>query len=164
MGDDILATSNEDGQLCLVPDGTAPNLGDIASAKVDEAASTAGVPGTLSTTGLDLGNYIVYAIDASDNISAASAVILVNDQTGIDFNKISSADVQLYPVNVKDILHIKSKIQVSSVIVYSLKGTQLININTPTESIDMSSLNEGIYVVRIKLVNNTIFTGKVSKK
>ena len=164
VGDDILATSNEDGQLCLVPDGTAPNLGDIASAKVDEAASTAGVPGTLSTTGLDLGNYIVYAIDASDNISAASAVILVNDQTGIDFNKISSADVQLYPVNVKDILHIKSKIQVSSVIVYSLKGTQLININTPTESIDMSSLNEGIYVVRIKLVNNTIFTGKVSKK
>ena len=87
----------------------------------------------------------------------------MNDQTGIDLNKVASGTVQLYPINVKDILHIKSKIQVSSVIVYSLQGTQLIHISTPTDVIDMSGLNEGIYIVSIKLSNNTIYNGKVSK-
>ncbi len=163
VGDDILATSNEGGILYLVPNGTAPNLGDIGSAKVAEVTAVAGVAGALSTTGLGLGEYIVYAVDSSDNLSAASAVILVNDQTGIDLNKVTSGTVQLYPVNVKDILHIKSKIQVSSAIVYSLQGTQLIHISTPTDIIDMSGLNEGIYIVSIKLSNNTIYNGKVTK-
>ncbi len=103
-------------------------------------------------------------IDASDNISVASAVIIVNDQTGIDLSKIASAEVELYPVNVQEILYIKSSIQVASAKVYSLLGTQLINIGTHTESIDMSGLSEGIYIVIIRLSNNTMFHSKVIKQ
>ncbi len=81
VGDDILATSNEDGQLYLVPDGTAANLGDIESAKVAEVAAVANVAAALWTLDLALGNYIVYAVDGSDNVSAASAAISVEDLT-----------------------------------------------------------------------------------
>ena len=162
VGDIISAISNENGIVYLVPDGTLANIGAIGSAKVDEDTATEYVAVSLSTDGT--GDYIVYAVDKSDNVSAASAVIVVNDLTGIDLNKVTSGEVQLYPVNVKDILHIKSRTSVSSAIVYTLQGTQVIMINTPTESIDMSGLNEGVYIVSIKLVNNTIFNGKVIKK
>ena len=150
--------------IYLVPDGTASTIGDITSAQVSQVASTANVASTLSTTGLAEGDYVVYAVDGSDNISGASPVITLTGATFIDLSKANSGQVQLYPVNVKDILHIRSNIQVFSLQVYSIQGVQMINISTPTDQIDMSALKAGVYIVNIKLVDNTIFSSKVTKR
>jgi hypothetical protein len=163
-GTNINATSNEDGMIYLVPDGTAPNIGDITSAQVSQIACTANVAAALATSGILEDDYVVYAVDGSDNISAASPVITVTWASSIDLNNANSDQVLLYPVNVVDILHIKSNIQVSSVIVYSLQGAQMISIKTPVDQIDMSSLNAGVYIVRLKLKDNSVFNGKVTKR
>jgi hypothetical protein len=163
-GADIMATSNEDGMIYLVPAGTAANLAAITSAQVAQATSAATVPTTLATTGLPEGDYVVYAVDESDNISAASATITVSWATYINLSSATSDMVQLYPANVKDILHIKSDIRVSSAIVYSLQGARMIQINTPTDQIDMSSLKSGVYIVSLKLQDNTVFNGKITKR
>jgi hypothetical protein len=163
-GDDILATSNEDGTIYLVPDGTASDLGAITTAQVSMIAATANVASTLVTTGIAQGDYVAYAVDGSDNISAPSPVISVSFATSIDPNNANSDQVQLYPSNVTDILYIKSKVEVSSALVYSLQGAQLINITTPTDRIDMSGLASGVYIVKVKLLDKTIYSGKVTKK
>ena len=164
IGTDILATSNEDGMLYLVPDGTAANIGDISSAQVAEVMVSAGVPGTLSTTGISAGDYVVYAVDGSDNISAASPVITVTAATYIDLNNTNTGGVQLYPVHVLDVLHIKSSTPVSSVAVYTLKGSRVIHMNKNTDQVNMSRLQAGVYIVRIILENNEVYNGKVTKR
>ena len=163
-GTDILATSNEDGMIYLVPDGKAATLVAITSAQVSQVASTAGVASSLSTTGLAQGDYVIYAVDGSENISVASSIITVTWTTFIDPSNANSDQVQLYPTNVKDILYVKSNIQVSSLQVYSIQGAQMINISTPTEQIDMSGLKAGVYIVNVKLVDNTVFSSKVTKR
>jgi hypothetical protein len=164
VGTDILATSNEDGMIYLVPDGTAPNTGDIGAAQVSQVISSANVASTLATTGITTGDYVVYAVDGSDNISAASPVITVTPVTYVDLNRANSGQVQLYPVNVAGVLYIKSNIQVSSAAVYTLQGAQVITINTAIDQIDMSSLEAGVYIISLKLEDETIFSGKVTKK
>jgi hypothetical protein len=77
IGNAISATSNENATLYLVPEGTAKVKADIIAAAVANAAATTGVASTLSTAGISLGNYIVYAIDAAGNVSEASASIAV---------------------------------------------------------------------------------------
>jgi hypothetical protein len=78
IGDKISATSNEDAGIYLVPLGTAKVKADIIAAAVANTSATADVAATLNTTGLALGNYIVYAIDADDNVSDASASITIS--------------------------------------------------------------------------------------
>ena len=163
-GTDILATSNEDGMIYLVPDGTAADLVAIDAAKVAEATATENVAVSLATNGLPEGDFIVYAVDGSDNISAASPAIIVTWATFIDLGTASSDLVQLYPANVKDILYIKSNLQISSATVYSLQGAQMIKINKSIDQIDMSSLNAGVYIVSVKLEDNSVFNGKVTKR
>jgi len=164
VGTEVLATSNEDGMIYLVPDGTAANIGDIISAQLAQFTATANVAGTLATTGIDIGDYVVYAVDGSDNLSAASPVITVTPVSSIDPNNANSDQVQLYPSIVTDILYIKSRVEVSSAVVYSLQGAQVINITTPTDQIDMSHLADGVYIVKVKLLDDTIYSGKVNKK
>lgn len=163
-GSDILATSNEDGMIYLVPDGTAADSTAIDAAKVAEASATASVAASLVTTGLPEDDYVVYAMDGSYNISVASPAITIVWATYIDLGTASSDQVYLYPANVNDILHIKSDIQATSATVYSLQGAQMIKINTPVDQIDMSSLNAGIYIVSLKLEDNSVFNGKVTKR
>jgi hypothetical protein len=163
-GNDISATSNEDGLIFLVPDGTAANIGAITAAQVAQGTSVAGVATALSTDALPEGGYVVYAADGADNISAASPVIDVIWATYIDLNTANPNQVQLYPGNVEDILYIKSNVRVNSVQVYSVQGSQVINITTPTDQVDMSGLSAGVYIVRLQLEDNEIFSGKISKQ
>ena len=164
VGTEVLATSNEDGMIYLVPDGTAANIGDITSAQLAQIAATANIAATLATTGIATGDYIVYAVDGSDNVSAASPVITVTPVSSIDPNDANPDQVILYPSIVTDILYIKSKVEVSSALVYSLQGAQVINITTATDRIDMSGLTEGVYIVKVRLLDDTIYTGKVNKQ
>ncbi len=165
VGTDIMATSNEDGMIYLVPDGTAVvAVGDITAAQVAQVASISSVASTLATSGIAAGDYVVYAVDGSDNISIASSVITVNEITYIDLNSASSDMVQIYPVSVKNTLHIKSKLQVSSTIVYSIQGSQIINLSGPRDQIDMSGLETGVYIVSIRLVDKSEFSAKVTKR
>ncbi|OMF37787.1 hypothetical protein BK133_04450 [Paenibacillus sp. FSL H8-0548] len=82
IGDDVFAASNESGYLYLVPATTATTLTDLNQA-VDSSIAIrvsvgAAVNSRITTVGLTVGNYVVYAVDSSNNISAASAEIVIN--------------------------------------------------------------------------------------
>ena len=81
IGDDVVATSDEDGYLYLVPSTTTPSAIAIEAAGIapngNKVAAQAELPSTMSTTGLAAGTYEVYAIDAVGNVSGASAPITV---------------------------------------------------------------------------------------
>jgi hypothetical protein len=163
-GTDINATSNEDGMIYLVPVGTGTTVGEIEAAKVAEATAVAGVASTLATDGLPEGDYIVYAVDGSDNVSAASPAITISWATYIDLNNADMNRVQLYPVNVTNVLHIRSNVQVTAVRIYSLQGSQVIHIAEPVDQVDMGHLNPGVYIVRVQLEDDQIFSGKINKR
>jgi hypothetical protein len=82
IGDDVFATSNESGYLYLVPATTAATLTDLNQA-IDSLVGIrvsveAAVSSTITTAGLSVGNYVVYAVDSSTNVSLASNEIVIN--------------------------------------------------------------------------------------
>ena len=87
----------------------------------------------------------------------------INDPASGIYNLYTDV-IKLYPVYVEDILYIDSETQVSSVVVTSIMGAQVMQVHFPGKSINMNMLNKGIYVVRIKLSNNNFFIGKVIKQ
>ena len=93
-GDPIAATSNEDGMIYLVPEGTAGSIGAITAARVSEAPATENVAVSLPTAAIAYGNYIVYAVDGSDNVSVASAVILVTDLTAPVLSDVTAGPIE----------------------------------------------------------------------
>lgn len=84
VGTDITVTSSEDGTLYLVPKGTYVNKTALDAVTTNKAttACTANNAASLSTTGLTAGTYQVYAVDAADNVSAASADITLTGGSG----------------------------------------------------------------------------------
>ncbi|MEK4515159.1 YDG domain-containing protein [Paenibacillus sp. FSL H8-0122] len=81
VGDNVYGTSNEAGYLYLVPStvvGTTTGLEDsIHAALGKKLAVTASVYSPLNTQSLPAGHYVVYAVDASGNISVPSSTIEV---------------------------------------------------------------------------------------
>jgi hypothetical protein len=163
VGDPISAISNENGMVYLVPEGTNRVIGDINAAKVAEASAVADVAVSLVTVGIDAGDYIVYAVDAAENVSLASNSITINEP--IDgLNQERSNTVIIYPPVIEDVLNIKTEAQMTSLQVYSINGTLIMNLNNPSEQINMSNLTEGVYIINIHLDNNILFVGKLLKK
>ncbi len=76
---DVYGTSSENGTLYLVPKGTAKELSHLTNMSAlpsgNRATATAGQSATIDTSKLPAGTYVLYAVDASHNISTVSADI-----------------------------------------------------------------------------------------
>ena len=69
--------TTEDSKVYLVQEGTLPDTISIRESAVAITDVTAYTQAKLPTSGLAPGNYIVYAIDSSNNISEASRLITI---------------------------------------------------------------------------------------
>ncbi|ASA23913.1 YDG domain-containing protein [Paenibacillus donghaensis] len=82
VGDNVYGESSEEGYLYLVPRATLQtiaSLDDAVKATMGQrSAVTASVYSFFSSQGLSAGTYVVYAVDGSNNISAASTPIVVD--------------------------------------------------------------------------------------
>ncbi|OAB40249.1 YDG domain-containing protein [Paenibacillus antarcticus] len=101
LGDDVHGTSNESGYLYLVPSTTTKTLADLNQSVTDSLGNklsvTANVESTISTAGLALGTYVVYAVDGANNISTPSAEIVMNrKQLSIADPSASLTAVKMY--------------------------------------------------------------------
>ncbi|WP_138754542.1 YDG domain-containing protein [Paenibacillus sinopodophylli] len=100
LGDDVNGLSNENGYLYLVPSTTVATLTGLNQA-VDASIGTklsaeAGVNATIKTVGLGLGHYVVYAVDASNNISIASGEIVISKKQLTVANPATLTAVKMY--------------------------------------------------------------------
>ncbi len=90
--------------------------------------------------------------------------ISITEATGTD--EISAIECKLYPNPVINILSIKCN-NIASIDIYDAIGNRvLVKMNTSSTSemkIDVSSLNSGVYFVKVKLTNNKIVTTQIVK-
>lgn len=72
---------------------------------------------------------------------------LVYNTTSV--NAPVASNVRLYPLPVKDVLNISSESTVERLEVLSLTGKLMMNVQNPGQSVDLSGLAKGSYIVRI---------------
>lgn len=89
------------------------------------------------------------------------AVTPQNASTGVA--AVEKAEVVTYPSVVSDYLYIKTDAEVQSATVYSLSGAMVFGANHSVDSIDMSALPTGNYVVKICTSQGTTVS-KIIKK
>ncbi|WP_340389761.1 YDG domain-containing protein [Paenibacillus sp. FSL E2-0151] len=80
-GDPVVGRSNENGYLYLVPSATPKTITSlnqsVAGLLGKKQSVIANLDATINTVGLASGTYVVYAVDLANNISMASAEIVI---------------------------------------------------------------------------------------
>jgi len=114
--------------------------------------------------------YSIYAanIDGDENMDVLSANWLANEISwykqvtlGVDENALPVFSV--YPSPTTGMLTIESQTPITEIEIYNQLG-QLVLSNSNKNTIDLSSVNQGIYFIKIKDENGNIGTQKVVKK
>jgi len=114
-------------------DGGAVIIGDIV------AYSTGG------------GNILIVKIQVSWNKPDSDLdLVYQNITSGVD-ELISGPELLLYPNPTNDALHIKCEKEISQIQLYSTQGTVLMMINEPLDRIDLRELEQGTYILRLKV-------------
>ncbi len=157
---ELSATSDEDAMLYLVPDGTASDKASIVAAAVVEAAATADTPVVMDISGVDLGNYDLYAIDAVDNISVATAVEIMSS-VGISEDRASQFGI--YPNPVADVLHVMNAESIQKIEIANILGQNVKVFSVVNDNHDVSDLDAGLYFVRMYLDGEVIVKSMVKK-
>jgi hypothetical protein len=77
----------------------------------------------------------------------------------VDTNSLN--EIYLYPNPVKNTLNIDSKnVTIDAVLIFSIDGKEVLNINKVQNSVDVSSLTSGIYIIKITS-NENVLTRKI---
>ncbi|MDR1876013.1 MAG: T9SS type A sorting domain-containing protein [Flavobacteriaceae bacterium] len=90
-----------------------------------------------------------------DDIVLSQASLGVDDVTSVN-----EESVAVYPNPVKDILNIKSEKEVSDITIYSIEGKLVKHSKVSGDTVDVSSLGKGVYLLNITLKDGE----KVSRK
>lgn len=88
------------------------------------------------------------------------------DFVDVEENEYNPSGVKLFPNPVEDMLtlQLSEDIACEEVDIYSIGGRLLKSQNSDLNKIDLSSLSQGVYIVKIKLSNGYIYTEKVVRK
>ena len=140
-----------------------PNQNGIYEFGNTTTNGTGGLTGTVAYIGTDLsftdaytaGNfYKVYAVDKAFNYS--DEIVVSDALLGVEYNV--AVDVRLYPNPAKDVLNIETNNQeITSVTIYNIFGSRVLSLEKVTDNtINVSNLKNGVYLVRIEALNNTI--------
>jgi Secretion system C-terminal sorting domain len=103
------------------------------------------------------------------NESDALIAMLKNPALGIDDNK-SVKEVSLvnvYPNPASDVLYINSKSELNRVMIYDVIGQMVKNIDLNrsfTSDLDISDLNNGVYILQVETVSGEYSSSKFVKK
>lgn len=84
---------------------------------------------------------------SKDNVANLYYIKTVYGTLGLE--KIENPKLVMYPNPVSNDLHISSKANVQKVKVYNMLGMLVKNVENNTESIDMSSLSNGTYLLKV---------------
>jgi len=132
----------------------------VGSLLIDAGVAIPGITDGFTGTAPDIGAY-----ERGDNWKAGttwqpdfypwSFLTLSVDTKILNENKF-----QVYPVPANDILTIKSTQSIEQVAVFNLQGQRLLNQNKNTNKINISNLNNGVYIIKIQTENGLNITKK----
>lgn len=107
------------------------------------------------------GSIVSYNYDANGNriseiITGVTGIMQIND----------NAEVSLYPNPVKKDLFVKTPSEKSTINIYSLQGSLLKSIPAyqSNKQIDVSTLQSGVYLVKISGSDGKMYAGKFVKE
>ncbi len=95
-----------------------------------------------------------YAISAADVTALFTSTTLATSE-----NTNTTKDISIYPNPAKDVLFIQSEKRVSQVEIYNMAGQKV--LETKETKINTSNLKPGVYMVKIKDVDNQISSQKL---
>ncbi|MBL0012393.1 MAG: T9SS type A sorting domain-containing protein [Flavobacterium sp.] len=118
---------------------------------------------TESLTGLTEGE--TYYVQVWSNFAEQGTFSLRLNDPSLGISDFDSSNFEVYPNPVNDMLNISYNKNVSGVAVYNLVGQEVLSQTSTTtiSKIDMSSLSNGIYMVRVT-ADNQVRTIKVIKE
>jgi len=162
IGDSISVTSSKDGTVYLFKNPLQPDLSKIRDSNnfVDSLTVAADSLGKFPTTGLyDNYTYYLYAVDIYGQFSERGTVSII---TGVE--ETADAVIHIYPNPVQDVLHINLSGKIGELQVFDISGKCLLQeqITGNENSVDVSCLEIGLYIVRLKY-EKQIFTRKIVK-
>jgi len=87
------------------------------------------------------------------------------DETLGLINNNINVSIQMYPNPASDSLTIKTmhQIAIDAITIYDVAGKELFFVNNPTETIDVSFLSGGLYLVQLKTDSGTVYKRLVKK-
>ncbi len=131
---------------------------------VADGSGSASIDALGLLTAITDGTVIVTATANDASEETGSTTITISNQTA-SLNEANWNDINIYPSPVKNKLLIEVEIgQINGVKIYDFSGKEVISIsNNNSKSIDVSSLNQGAYILKIQ-TNNGIVTSKFIKE
>ena len=148
VGTDIVVMTAEAATVYLVPEGTAANLEAITEASLGLVEVTPYIESGITSSGLPAGNYVVYAVDAANNISEASRQIQLEAAENTAVLPVKSKMFLVYdPEN--NIVSIHSDNEIRKITLYDMLGKEVHNVNCNTNTYHMpyGNLLPGVYIL-----------------
>jgi len=152
-----------------IVDEVGINANGGTDADVDGFLLTANPVGTWVTNTITFtatNTFAVVYIRSLNSVDGATEVFydnfsLMEDTLSTD--EFSTSSFTLYPNPAKDVINIKSNAQdeVSTVQVFNLLGKEVIQSEIKNNSLDVSSLSNGIYMLKINSVKGNSITKKI---
>lgn len=105
------------------------------------------------------GEYAV--IVTSENGCSETSSCHVINTLSVKNNPMLDKQITLYPNPTSDKINVQTDLDIAEVYLLDLQGKQLQTSNL--KEVDLSKLSSGIYLVKVKLKNNEIWTNKVIK-
>lgn len=159
FGSSIVQLASE-GQLNLSNGGDTVTVRNTSGDEVvvfDSASSGANVSSDQSVTrNPDItGNFVIHT-DA--NASLLFSPGLLNDGTALSINQFESVDFRIYPnPSSNGVLNIISaSSETISVSIYDVLGKQVKTTEFTNQTMDISELKSGLYIVKVSQNNNTV--------
>lgn len=105
------------------------------------------------------GNVDVWVIGTNDN-TGCSNITYATVMANASLNEASSAQVSVYPNPASSFINISSTDEIANVSLFNNIGQKVLDAGNTT-MVDMSSLTNGIYVVRVELKNGAVTTNSI---
>ena len=111
-----------------------------------------GVNGII-TIELAAGNHI---IQRTSGVTSTNLYYMSVTYNSLGINNIEKPSIRLFPNPVSDHLNINSTGSINTVEIYDMLGKLVKSIESPSESIDLSNLSKGSYLVKLFIDQNII--------
>ena len=106
-----------------------------------------------------------YATQTVNACESTTALAITVDVT-LRNNELDLVNLKVYPNPTKDVINIDYKDVITKVEIYDLNGRQIISqaLNANTNSLSVSSLSSGTYLIKIETKANEVSIVKFVKK
>ena len=161
-GTEIIVMTNEAATVYLVPEGTSPDINSIASAAFASTEVGAYSQSKFATSDLPPGNYVVYAVDSSNNISEPSRLITIQTPVGT-FSHPTNQEIHVTYNSKSETINIESSCELGQVNIYNILGRKIANNTVKLNSfkLNVNSFLPGIYLVNVNDKNKNVKNVKI---